>query len=93
MDVHTAKQLTSQRSIFDWLLFFSSAMGCAGVIFGMWKYINWVTVTGYMLALFWMLSCWGFRGALLAQKEYIDKLENAMGTLLAKIKKDEEKNK
>lgn len=56
------------------IIFVLSAAIIAGVLFGL-KDRNWLTVTGFLMALFWMLITMGYRGVCLSYAEYIIRLE------------------
>ncbi len=56
------------KSVIDYLIFILSAVVITGVILGVQEK-SWITVTGYLLSLFWMLSFVGIRGALRASRE------------------------
>ena len=78
-----------KKTIMDYLLFFFSATIISGVIIGFFytKQFNWMTVGGYFLALFWLLTTWGYRGLTKGYLEYIKQLESVV------IKEIEEKKK
>lgn len=52
-------------SFWDYVFFILSASIVAGVLVGL-KDMNYVTLAGYGLAIFWMFVALGFRGALKA---------------------------
>jgi hypothetical protein len=55
-------------SVIDFFIFFLSAVVITGVILGI-QHKSWLTISGYLLALFWMLVSKGLRGALRSSQE------------------------
>jgi hypothetical protein len=79
-------QPTRSKTFFDWLLFFMSSAIIAGVIIG-FRPLNWVTISGFALALFWMLVSAGLRGALQAYAEERKELVKMLSELGEEEKK------
>lgn len=77
------------RTFFDYLLFILSAAVISGVLFGL-KDLNWVTLVGYGLALFWMFSLMIYRGICKSYIDYIQQLENVIKSdIIKNIDKNE----
>lgn len=84
--------MKTAAKIFDSLLFLLSAAVVAGALFGLQK-MEWVTIVGYGLALFWMLCFQGAKGMMKAYEEDKKRMVQIFDQMIeAQNNKDASKN-
>ena len=81
----------TKKTIMDYLLFFLSAAIISAILYGFFfaNQFNWTLVSGYLLALFWILTTWGYRGLIKGHIQYTTYLEKI---IVEEIKKSNDQS-